>query len=107
MNAWEPPVPDNQGRFAVGDWQPVRDAIEAAYLAMGTPRSGDIPQREWNLAVLVMSYARHAAMPTCSQCKTRIQPYDTIRCLDCKAPLCERCAPGHFWPNGRPTKTHE
>jgi hypothetical protein len=86
-----------------GDWRPIRNAIEAAYREMGEDVPPSIPERDWNLAGLSITLHERASMLKCAECK---EPFDNwhavIRCLDCKAPLCERCAPRHFWPNGRP-----
>jgi hypothetical protein len=86
-----------------GDWRPIRNAIEAAYRELGEDVPSSIPERDWNLAGLSITLHERASMPRCTECK---EPFDNwhavIRCLDCKAPLCERCAPRHFWPNGRP-----
>lgn len=97
---WKPPTPDDQGRYTLGDWQPMRRAIDAAKRELG--EAAQIEQRDWNLVLLAHDHLAHEAKPSCAHCRTRIAWHEVIRCLDCKAPLCERCAPEHFWPNGRP-----
>lgn len=101
--SWEPPNPDSQGRYTVGDWRPVRNAIDAAKQQLGEPQA--IEQRDWNLVVLALDHMASETRPKCISCKTRLPWHEVIRCLDCKAPLCEHCAPQHFWPNGKPRKT--
>lgn len=103
---WKPQEPNSQGTIAVGDWQPVRAAIEAAYGALGIPFNGNIEQRDWNLVVLALDHVKHHSQPKCLQCREPLEQHEVIRCLDCKAPLCEHCAPHHFWPNGRTEKSH-
>lgn len=90
-------------RIALGDWRPVRDAIEHAYAEMGLPVPRDgIPDEHWNLAVLVLAHQRQASRKTCWDCRQPIPLGEEIRCLDCRAWLHEGCAHRHFWPNGRP-----
>lgn len=84
------------------DWRPIRNAIEAAYRELGQPVPSDIPTADWNLVGVAIEQFERAARPACIECQRSLDRYEVIRCLDCKAPLCERCAPKHFWPNGRP-----
>lgn len=97
----------NGDSFNFGDWHPVREAMTNAYSAMEVTIEGNIPTREWNLVGLALDYHRHATMSACVNCKTPLDHWLVIRCLDCKAPLCEQCAPRHFWPNGRPQKSKD
>lgn len=103
---WTPPIRDSQGRLTVGDWQPVRASIEAAYKALEieVPRDG-VPRRDWDFAVLLLSHHAHASKTTCAECRMPLSWHEAIRCYDCKAPLHERCAEKHLWPNGRPKET--
>jgi hypothetical protein len=98
---WQPPYKASHG-YEFGDWRPIRDAIEAAYGEMGIERGNSIDRRDWNLVGLAMNYAEFASRPACVECKKRLRQHQIIRCLDCKMPLCEACAPRHFWPDGRP-----
>ena len=103
---WQPPTADNQGRYSVADWRPLRDAIVAAYRVLGIEEGKDgIDRRDWNLVLLAMSYRDHASRPTCVECREPVEWHEAIRCFDCKAPLHERCASHHFWPNGRPSES--
>ena len=103
--SWQPPKPDSQGRYMLGDWRPTRNAIDAAKALLGEPQA--IEQRDWNLVVLAHDHLTQEARPSCVNCRTRIAWHEAIRCLDCKAPLCETCAPNHFWPNGRQSSAHD
>jgi hypothetical protein len=85
-----------------GDWRPIRNAIETAYREIGEEVPQTIPFRDWNLAGLAIKAYEQASLPKCVECKRKLDWPSVIRCLDCKAPLCEHCAPRHFWPNGRP-----
>lgn len=99
---WLPPtrkMPD--GAIMFHGWQAIRAAIEAAYAAQGREVPANIPVEDWNLAGLAIEAFAHATRASCVTCKTNLWGGETIRCLDCKAALCERCAPKHFWPNGR------
>lgn len=94
----------SNGDFDFGDWRAVRKAIEQSYVAMGKQVPSSIPREDWNLVGLAI--AAHAFNTRCPcaglRCEKKLYAHEVIRCLDCKAPLCEDCAPGHFWPNGRP-----
>lgn len=99
---WQPPRRKmSNGTFEFGDWRPIRDAIDAAQKALGGESFKDIPRDIWNMVGLAISYHEFACMPTCVECRERISHGYVIRCLDCKGALHERCAPKHFWPNGR------
>jgi len=101
---WTPPTRrQDDGAIAFGDWRPVRDAIEAAQRALGKTPTDDIPTDVWNLVGLAMDYHAFSSAPHCVECEKHLFRRTVIRCFDCKAPLCETCAPRHFWPNGRPT----
>ena len=94
---WRPPTRKmGNGGVIFDDWQPIRKAIEAAYAALGRDRPRNIPVDDWNLAGLAIDAFVHARRPKCIECQTRLQQHETIRCLDCKAALCEHCAPRHF-----------
>lgn len=99
---WKAPAKSSNGDYYFGDWRPIRNAIEAAYAEMGIEVTGSIDRRDWNLIGLALNHAEFASRATCLECKERLPQHAVIRCLDCKAALCERCAPRHFWPNGRP-----
>lgn len=103
---WTPPTRDNSGRLSVADWQPLRASIEAAYCALGIemPRDG-IPRRDWDFAVMLFSHREHTSRTVCAECREPVAWRDAIRCFDCKAPLHERCAERHLWPDGRPEET--
>ena len=89
-----------------GDWRPIRNAIEEAYRLNGEEVPDNIPTRDWNFAGTAIQCFNDATRPKCTNCKTQLEHFQVIRCLDCKSPLCEICAPGHFWPNGRLKSTH-
>lgn len=106
-DAWKPPAARNHdGSIAFGDWRPVRDAIEAAQSAMGIAPTGNIDPATWNLVGLALYYHEFTSRPHCFNCQKQLRQFEVIRCLDCKASLCQVCAPGHFWPNGRPKREH-
>lgn len=92
------------GSVSVNDWPPVRAAIEGAYRALGRETPSSIPTEEWNLVALAMDFHKHASRSACLECRTPLFRTQEIRCLDCKAVVCETCAPKHFWPNGRPNR---
>jgi hypothetical protein len=102
MGDWTPPARKIDGALIFDDWISIRAAIEAAYRALGREVPTNIPVDDWNLVGLAIEAYQHASRPSCWDCRARLWPSQIIRCLDCKAPLCERCAPKHFWPNGRP-----
>jgi hypothetical protein len=85
------------------DWRPTRKAIEAAYSKLGREIPRDIPRADWDFAAAVLESYREASRRTCCECAELIEYRAEIVCLDCKAPLHERCAPKHFWPKGRQT----
>ena len=94
--------PLGDGSLQFGNWQAIRSAIEAAYRALGRKFDGTgIPVEDWNLAGLAIEAYKYQQRSTCIECGEKLWQVETIRCLDCKAPLCERCAPKHFWPSGR------
>lgn len=99
---WQPPHKDINGHFAAGDWRPIRNAIEAALSVVGEPTK--IEPRDWDLVLLALHHYEWAGRPNCMGCHEPVAWHEAIRCLDCKAPLHERCAPVHFWPNGRDRK---
>lgn len=104
---WKPPGRKmTDGAVIFDGWRPIRDAVDAAYVALGREPVANIPTEEWNLVGLAIDYYRHANRATCVECGSKLWAHETIRCLDCKAPLCERCAPKHFWPNGQRQKAH-
>lgn len=105
LDDWKPPSARlNSDGIIFGNWQSIRAAIEAAYTALGREVPKSIPTEDWNFAGLAIDAYAHGMRSTCCECKNKLWPSETIRCLDCKAPLCEGCAPRHFWPNGRPKR---
>ena len=100
---WQPPSTDSQDRYMFGDWRSIRNAIDAAREVLGEPPAGNIPDPDWKLVGLAMTYNDWVSRISCINCQKKLLRYQEIRCLDCKAVLCEQCAPRHFWPNGRPT----
>lgn len=101
---WTPPRL-RHGRIELTDWQPTRAAIDAARRVLG--QDGPIPKADWNLVALAIEHYRYSTRTKCSTCGDVIAPRDTIRCLDCRLPLCPICAPKHFWPNAcRPKASH-
>ena len=100
---WAPPTRTMQDGVLIFDsWRPIRDAIDASYRARGLEPPRSVPKDEWNMVGLAIHFHDHAGRATCVNCRSKLWNYQTIRCLDCKAALCEQCAPKHFWPNGRP-----
>lgn len=92
----------SERRFFDG-WQSVRDALEHAYAELGlqmiqsAPSMWEYPAEHWNIAGLVRDYVmRHQG--ACLQCRAPLDFHTVIRCLDCRALLCEACAPKHFGP---------
>jgi hypothetical protein len=97
MDEWKPPTATMAGGGIIfSNWQSIRAAIEAAYIALGKEKPRNIPTDDWNLAALAIDAYMFASRPHCIQCKTRLEHWQTIRCLDCKGALCVHCAPGHF-----------
>ncbi len=84
------------------NWKPIRKAIEEAYQALGRDKPHTIPVDEWNLVGTAINEYDEAKKEECVSCNSKLTRFETIRCLDCKAPFCELCAPAHFWPKGRP-----
>lgn len=85
-----------------GDWRDVRAALGEAYRALGEEHTGNLPERDWKLASEVIGSFRDACCSDCVECRKKIEFRCEIVCLDCGAPLHKKCAPRHFWPNGRP-----
>lgn len=89
------------------NWPPIRDALDSAYNRLGltkvkTENGEAFLEEHWNIAGLVYEAAAEdyrRLLGSCVQCKTRLNYATVIRCLDCKATLCEYCAPAHFGPN--------
>ncbi len=90
------------------DWQPIRDALEHAYKELGLemiqdgPGSAHYDETHWNIAGVVRQYViDKRSSTTCvgRNCGARLDINTLFRCFDCKAPLCEICAPIHFGPN--------
>jgi len=104
VTSYKPP-PIRDGSVTFGDWPPIRNAIVAAYKALGQEAPSNIPVEVWNIAGLAIDAYRHGARSHCIDCHEALWPQATIRCLDCKAPLCENCAPKHFWPDGKRPRT--
>jgi hypothetical protein len=93
---------DSQGRVTVGDWPPIKKALVAGYEFLNETYPGNLPQRDWNIAVLAIHFYNEQNRKTCTECKKLLYGGDDIRCLDCRAVFCPYCAEAHFWPNGRP-----
>ena len=107
LDDWRPPTKPHGGDGIIfSNWQSIRAAIEAAYRALGREVPKSIPTDDWNLIGLAIDAYAHAQRVACFECRTKLWNHETIRCLDCKAPLCERCAPRHFWPNGERPNRH-
>ena len=103
-----PPPPNERPVMTYGDWRDTKAAITDAYGVIGETHKGDVPERDWKLVDAALTSYRDALQSVCIECKTVLPVKSEIRCLDCKAPLCETCAPKHFWPNGRPrSETHK
>lgn len=84
------------------DWTGIRKALEAAYerlgLSMIKDDSGSHYQEDhWNIAGLVYEHI-WATMGKCVHCSKSLNYHSVIRCLECKAPMCESCAVDHFGP---------
>ena len=99
---WKPPYKMSNGDYGFDDWRPIRNAIEAAYTELGQKVPKNIDKEIWNLVGLSIHHYSHAMQFDCAECRKSLRHGTEIRCLDCKAVLCEQCAPRHFWPNGRP-----
>lgn len=84
------------------DWLPIRNAIDKARAELGLEALKSIPEDEWNLVGTAIEKYLEGLKAPCCECKKPIDIRHRIVCYDCKAPLCEACAPRHFWPNGRP-----
>lgn len=84
------------------NWVPVRQALEFAYAERGLPvPEGDLPVVDWNNACHVVAHTLkyHSMCATkCLHCGAPLPWAFAYRCFDCKAPLCEKCAPDHFGP---------
>lgn len=86
------------------DWPSVRDALEHAYKQLGLSQTvrGDggqeYPVNHWNVAGLVRDYVVNDPRHRCVTCQAPLSYDSVIRCLDCRSPLCERCAADHFGP---------
>lgn len=83
----------------------VRDGIAHAYRVLGLkqeqtgPGCSRYPPRDWNLAGLITEHAAShysRLYGSCRTCHAALNFHTVIRCLDCKSPLCERCAVDHF-----------
>lgn len=96
-----PPAPEEAPALVVADWKPIRDALAFAYAELGLVMEpeGHSGKRykplHWNLSVKLHEYNTRN-LGKCLECKTDLNFYTVIRCLDCKACLCEHCAPQHF-----------
>lgn len=99
-NNWSPPKSGDSYDF--GDWTTTRDAILAAYKECNLTIPKSIDPDIWNLIGLALDYDRYHRRFTCNECKELIPYSQDIRCLDCEATYCKKCAVNHFWPNGRP-----
>ena len=98
------------------NWQPIRQALELAYKELGlemtkTPNGATYPADHWNIAGLVYTYVDRQLsekVGSCFSCRTKLDFFTVIRCLDCKTTLCEYCAKVHFGPNhaGRAKAAH-
>jgi hypothetical protein len=89
------------------DWRQLAEAIEKAYAQFGfekekTEGGQQINLRDWNIGALVYQHAIDLLTKTvqvCYQCKTALSFNTVIRCLDCRAIMCEVCAKEHFGKN--------
>lgn len=102
-----PTPPANERYWPTGDWRDQRELMRRVYEAKGQKLPANLPDGEWEFFKLIMEKHREVldalTNPKCASCEKRIYSItEVIRCLDCKAPFCETCAPRHFWPNGRP-----
>jgi hypothetical protein len=85
-------------RVIVQDWLPVANAVEHAYKELGREQpEGGIPVKDWNLAVHVHQFTI-SQETRCAHCQTSMRWRHAYQCFDCKASLCEVCAPVHFGP---------
>lgn len=89
----------------VGDWRPLRDALDEAYTALDIAKPADeslsFSEQHWDIGVVLWNAFQDYSQRTggaCTSCKTPLNFQTVIRCLDCKSPLCEHCAPAHFGP---------
>lgn len=87
-----------------GDWRDVRAALDLAVADVDGAKPQSHDQRDWKIAAAVVANFRAAQAFVCAECQKPLPYGQEIRCLDCKAALCEGCAPRHFWPNGRPAR---
>ena len=86
------------------DWPAVRDALEHAYAQLGLemvqrePGLREYPAEHWNIAGIVRDFVlrERASAEVCMTCKATLTFANVIRCLDCRAQLCECCAGVHF-----------
>jgi hypothetical protein len=92
---------DQNGRVITDNWPPVRKALEAGYEFLKETYPGNLPQRDWNIAVLAIHFYNEQNRRKCCECKKELYGTDDIRCLDCRSTFCPYCAEKHFWPNGR------
>lgn len=99
---WKPPCKMSNGSYEFYDWLSIRAAIQAAYKEQGLAIPESIDPHIWNMVGLALDYNRFTSRHKCAHCECLIPTGKEIRCLDCKSTLCERCAPVHFWPDGRP-----
>lgn len=95
-------------RHHFADWRSVRDALEHAYAKLGlemiqtAPGCREYPAEHWNIAGFVHEQASaeySRLVGSCINCKGGLNFETVIRCLDCRATLCERCAVQHFGPS--------
>lgn len=85
---------DQEPREQRADWLPITNALDHAVRELG--RTKEANAHDWNTAVHVFEFARGT---TCTCCSSPTQWPEAYRCLDCKAVLCEACAPAHFGPD--------
>ena len=87
-------------RFIIkGDWRPVCDALDAAFAILGRPQQSSYSTSTWNLAAVIFELAqKQISEVKCAHCGKKIHHLSAFRCFDCKATLCEYCAPSHFGP---------
>lgn len=101
---WQPPTERmTDGAYIFAGWQSIRAAADAVYEVLGKKHAGGIVTDDWNLIGLGIDAYRHQTKTSCLECEKPLWPHEIIRCLECKTPLCETCAPKHFWPKGRPS----
>lgn len=89
----------SESRVILGDWRPVRDALEYAYAQLGRekPADGGFGVEDWNLAAHVHHYALYRVIK-CPSCQGDSMPALLIECLDCGGRMCKACARDHFGP---------